>query len=264
VGAVGVLGIFAAVVGVVGVGGVGGGGPFPNVADHVADAVGGLGAEVVDGSGGFEAVFGIAASGVPVVTPGVDAAVGAAGGFFPLGFGGEADGAAGDAGGPVAEGEGFAPVETIDGVIGLVGGETAVLQRENGRPLDENAIGNWLDEIYAGDIAQDWQNQFTYTAREFEEVVVNTLRPFASADSEFQERFNKLFDGIDVLPTDLHNEYYDFIEAGETIAAKQLLVPISWGRFHALRNSAKISWDGDLKMYIVTVPYTSELGLNFS
>lgn len=145
----------------------------------------------------------------------------------------------------------------------LIEGTLAILQRENGRPLDENAVGSWLDEIYAGQVAEDWQQAFTQTAREFEEVVVNTLRPFASADSVFQERFNKLFDGIDILPADLHNEYYDFKEAGEVIAAKQLLVSISWGRFHALRNNTKIRWDDDLKLHVVDVPYTSELGLNF-
>jgi CRISPR-associated endonuclease/helicase Cas3 len=145
----------------------------------------------------------------------------------------------------------------------LIEGALAILQRENGRPVDENAVGSWLDEIYTGEVAEDWQQAFTQTAREFEEVVVNTLRPFASADSVFQERFNKLFDGIDLLPADLHNEYYDFKEAGEIIAAKQLLVSISWGRFHALRNNTKIRWDGDLKLHVVDVPYTSERGLNF-
>jgi CRISPR-associated endonuclease/helicase Cas3 len=139
----------------------------------------------------------------------------------------------------------------------------AILQRENGRSLDESAVGNLLDEIYAGEVAQDWQREFDHTAREFEEVVVNSLRPFASADPEFQERFNKLFDGIDILPADLHVEYYELIEEGETIAAKQLLVSISWGRFHALRNDAKIRWDDELKLNVVNVPYTSALGLDF-
>lgn len=139
----------------------------------------------------------------------------------------------------------------------------AILKRENGRSLDESAVGDWLDEIYAGEVAQDWRCEFDQTAREFEEAVVYALRPFASADLEFQERFNKLFDGVDILPADLHVEYYDLVEKGETIAAKQLLVSISWSRFHALRNDARIRWDDELKMHIVDAPYTSELGLGF-
>ncbi len=145
----------------------------------------------------------------------------------------------------------------------LIKGTLGVLDRENGRPLDESAVGQWLDEIYAGDIAADWQKEFAQVAQEFEEVVVGSLRPFSSADHEFQEKFNKLFDGIEVLPADLHNEYYDFVEKGETIEAKRLLVSISWGRFHALRNKAKIRWDEELKLHVVAAPYTAELGLDF-
>ncbi|MCB9009808.1 MAG: CRISPR-associated helicase Cas3' [Ardenticatenaceae bacterium] len=145
----------------------------------------------------------------------------------------------------------------------LIKGTLRVLARENGRPLDESAIGQWLDEIYDGDIATDWQKEFTKIAQEFEDVVIGSLRPFSSADRDFQEKFNKLFDGVDILPIDLHNEYYDFVEKGEVIDAKRLLVSISWGRFHALRNRAKTRWDDELKLHIVQMPYTSELGLDF-
>lgn len=138
-----------------------------------------------------------------------------------------------------------------------------ILQREDGRPIAENAVGGWLDEIYMGDLAQDWQAVYNQTAHEFDEVVVGSLRPFASATNEFQERFHKLFDGTEVLPADLHNEYYDWVEAGQSIAAQQLLVSISWGRFHALRGKGQIRWDDDLKLPVATVPYTSERGLEF-
>lgn len=146
----------------------------------------------------------------------------------------------------------------------LIKGTLNVLNRENCRPLDESAVSQWLDEIYDGEVATDWQKLFAQTAQEFEDVVVNSLRPFSSADHEFQEKFNKLFDGIDILPIDLYNEYYDFLENGETIEAKRLLISISWGRFHALRNKGKIRWDEELKLHVVDVPYTQELGLDFS
>lgn len=146
----------------------------------------------------------------------------------------------------------------------LIQATLAILQRENGRPLDENAIGAWLDEIYDGELAQDWQKQFAQTAAEFTEVVVNTLRPFASADPEFQERFNKLFDGTELLPADLQNEYYDMVEAGQTVAAQELLVPLSWGRYHALRQNGKVRWDDELKLPVAIVPYSSERGLEIA
>ena len=147
----------------------------------------------------------------------------------------------------------------------LIQGALAILQRENGRPLDESAVGAWLDEIYDGEIAGDWQSAFTQTAHEFEEVVVNTLRPFASADPSFQDRFYKLFDSVDVLPTNLYNDYYDFVEVGEAVEARKLLVSISWGRFHALRNSGYVAvrWDDELKLYTIDAPYTKEIGLDF-
>lgn len=146
----------------------------------------------------------------------------------------------------------------------LIQGTLKVLQRENGRKLDESAVGNWLDEIYEGDVADDWRMQFAQHAQEFEDVIIGSLRPFSSADREFQEKFNKLFDGIDILPAgDLHNKYYDFVEKGETIEAKRLLLSISWGRFHALRNQGKTRWDDELKLHVIDAPYTSELGLDF-
>lgn len=146
----------------------------------------------------------------------------------------------------------------------LIQGTLKVLQRENGRKLDESAVGNWLDEIYHGEIAEDWKKEFAQTAQEFEDVVLGSLRPFSSADRSFQEKFNKLFDGVDILPADLYNQYYDYVEKGETIEAKRLLLSISWGRFHALRNQGKTRWDDELKLQVIDAPYTSELGLDFS
>lgn len=145
----------------------------------------------------------------------------------------------------------------------LITGTLAILQQQDGRPLDESAIGPWLDQIYDGDIARDWQKIYDQTAAEFETIVINALRPFASADYDFQERFNKLFDGLDVLPADLHNDYYDLAEDGRFIEARQLLVPISWARFHIMRNAGKIRRDDDLRQQIIYAPYTSEKGLQF-
>lgn len=146
----------------------------------------------------------------------------------------------------------------------LIKGTLTILQRENGRPLDESRISQWLDEIYDGEIAEEWKKEFAQTAKEFEDVVVGSLRPFSSAEKAFQEKFYKLFDGIDILPADLYDEYCNLLDEGETLEAKQLLVSISWGRLHALRNARKARYDDEeLKLHIVTVPYSSELGLDF-
>ena len=143
----------------------------------------------------------------------------------------------------------------------LIDGTLQVLARENGNIIDESAVGIWLDEIYAGEVEAEWQREFEAMAKEFETIVVNTLRPFQS-DPAMKERFYKAFDGIDVLPNDLLNDYLDLLEQGKMIEAQKLPVSISWGRYHQLKGKGLIRKGDELKYDNVMVDYTSELGLD--
>jgi hypothetical protein len=92
---------------------------------------------------------------------------------------------------------------------------------------DESKVGIWLDEIYKDEIAEQWQKEFTKASTEFETVCLNTLRPFGAADDGLEDQFSKMFDGIEVLPNDLYDEY-EIKKDDEPIAANDLLVPMQW------------------------------------
>ncbi|MEA3350836.1 MAG: CRISPR-associated helicase Cas3', partial [Chloroflexota bacterium] len=136
--------------------------------------------------------------------------------------------------------DGLAPVHVFtqpdDGQIiyneRLIAGTLKVLRREQGKPVDESAVGQWLDEIYEGEVAEEWKTEFTKTAQEFEAAIVNTLRPFQS-DRMLRDQFYKAFDGIQVLP-DCHWDKYEDLQKTFPLEASELLVSISWGRYHQL------------------------------
>jgi len=143
----------------------------------------------------------------------------------------------------------------------LVTRTLAILEREKGRPLDENAIGGWLDEIYSGKVAKRWQQEYAVAADEFEATCVQTLRPF-TADEGLEDLFYRAFDGLEVLPISLYDEYKRLKEE-EPIRANELLVSISWGRYHALANEGRVLPRERREPYVVKAAYSSEVGLTF-
>jgi CRISPR-associated endonuclease/helicase Cas3 len=136
-----------------------------------------------------------------------------------------------------------------------------ILQKIKGKPIDEAQIGTWLDEIYDGEIAERWKREFEDAKAEFDAICVRTLRPFHSAGSDMEDRFNKMFDGVEVLPESLFAEYQNTRE-NEPIAANELLVPIRWGQYHALINKGLMK-PGDRQMPpVVMTSYDSDSGLS--
>lgn len=143
----------------------------------------------------------------------------------------------------------------------LVQATLRVLERESGRPIDESGIGGWLDEIYAYEIAARWSKEFEHAAAEFEATCIRPLRAF-QADHTLEDLFYRAFDSIEVLPNGLYDEFMQLKEE-EPIRAYELLVPISWGRYHALAKEGLVrSGDRDIPTVALT-SYTSELGLTF-
>jgi CRISPR-associated endonuclease/helicase Cas3 len=143
----------------------------------------------------------------------------------------------------------------------LVQGTLHILEREHERPIDEGAIGGWLDEIYQGEIARRWQEQFQHAATEFEDACIRPLRAFES-DPGLEDRFDMLFDGLEVLPEPLYDEYLSLRE-DDPIRANELLVPITFRRFHALSNQGCILPRDKHWPHIVRASYTSSEGLSF-
>jgi CRISPR-associated endonuclease/helicase Cas3 len=144
----------------------------------------------------------------------------------------------------------------------LITGTLAVLERENGKPLDESAVGRWVDEIYEGEVAERWKADYKHAAAEFEATCIRPLRPF-QADEHLEDLFYKAFDGLEVLPWALHDEY-QALKEDNPIRAGELLVPISWGRYHALANEGRVLPRDRHEPYVVRARYDSEIGLNFA
>ncbi|MBI4788421.1 MAG: CRISPR-associated helicase Cas3', partial [Chloroflexi bacterium] len=135
-----------------------------------------------------------------------------------------------------------------------------ILEREDDKPMNESAVSEWLDEIYKGEIADEWQKIYGEQATEFEANCLQTLRPFQSSD-HLEEQFYRAFDGTEVLP-EVHQVEYEKLKEDDPIRANELLVPISYGRYHQLRNARRVlteKWP-----FVVDVPYDEKLGLDFS
>ena len=146
----------------------------------------------------------------------------------------------------------------------LIQGALSILERENGNPLDESAIGKWLDEIYSGQVKARWQRTYERAATEFDAICIKTLRPF-EADPNLEKLFYQAFDSIEVLPIALVDEY-EKLQEEEPIRARELLVSIRWGRYCALMNEARIlPEDKESRLpAIVKAYYDERVGLDFT
>lgn len=142
----------------------------------------------------------------------------------------------------------------------LIAGTLKILQRENDRPVDESAIGEWLDEIYAGEVEAEWNKKFQDKAAEFERDLINTLRPFQN-NHKLAETFYEAFDGVDVLPIQLLPEYGDAKERSY-IEAAELMVSIRWDQFGRLKREGKIRSGKDDNMHVAYTYYDSQVGLD--
>jgi len=147
--------------------------------------------------------------------------------------------------------------------VRMVRNTLAVLASEaEGRPLHEGWVQTWLDDVYSRDgVWESWAKEYEAAAREFRETFLEPLAPFNS-DPSLEQAFDKLFDGLEVLPLSLEEEFQR-LQKERPLEATELLVPISWGRWHQLRLNQKIWTEPDQWPQVVDVPYSGKLGLMF-
>lgn len=143
----------------------------------------------------------------------------------------------------------------------LVARTLAILERENGQAVAESQIGIWLDEIYDGEIANRWRKEYEHAAKEFRDTCVTPLRAFQS-DDQLEDNFYKAFDSIEVLPISLYDDYMS-LRQDDPIRAGELLIPISWGRWHALNNKGRMLQREKHQPYVIKANYSAKLGLTF-
>lgn len=139
-----------------------------------------------------------------------------------------------------------------------------VLEKQKEQDIDEATIGEWLDEIYTTpEIHDPWMK--TYTEQyQLVASLLRGLRPFNS-DEKREEEFEKLFDGVEVLPRCFEAQYIEHMSKDEFIEASRLFVSISYRKYQQLANRGKIRPMADVnrKRWVVLQDYSSELGLLF-
>lgn len=128
--------------------------------------------------------------------------------------------------------------------------------------IDESQVTSMLDAIYTGEILADWETEYAASARTFTRDILGAIRPFESGESI---RFYELFDGIEVLPTELLDVYYAAREQQGYLEASQYLVSIpysTYGEFNGyglIRPARKL--EGEYADHI-SVDYDPEYGLD--
>ncbi|MFB3765491.1 MAG: CRISPR-associated helicase Cas3' [Methanotrichaceae archaeon] len=142
----------------------------------------------------------------------------------------------------------------------LVHESLKVLQKNDGKLIDEAKISDWLDEIYQGKIADNWNSAYQNAYDEFWDGVLRNLRAFNS-DEGLEDEFYKAFDSVEVLPLGFLDDYYKALE-NNPLEASQLLIPIRWRQFSQLKEKGLTQVENNGKVRIVNAYYDSEFGLN--
>ena len=133
---------------------------------------------------------------------------------------------------------------------------------QHGTLIHEASIQQWLDATYSPSVLSSWDDLYNLTSKEFRASFIDRLCPFQS-DEALEEQFAKLFDGTDVLPTSLQEEY-DRLTETRPIEASTLLVQISWRQWHMLKSKKRIRGSSYAWPPIVDAPYSSETGLQLT
>lgn len=142
----------------------------------------------------------------------------------------------------------------------LVADTLHLLRTMDGLPVDEALTTEWIDRIYAGPAAQAWEAEFDMTAREFDDLLTDGLVPFDGGHDDLARAFYSAFDGIDILPEVLADEYRHLRE-DSTLRASELLVPISYARLGRW-TAAGLRLGDESGVPVLAVPYDPDTGLN--
>lgn len=141
----------------------------------------------------------------------------------------------------------------------------AELARHDGEEIDEAAIGTWLDRIYDDSQLQaQWDADYQLVAGSAARVL-DSLRPFNS-DEQKEEEFEKLFDGVEIVPHCFEQEYVAHLMNDEYVEANYYLVSISRQKFAILRDRGLVrraESESRRGAWVARLAYDPEQGLSF-
>jgi CRISPR-associated endonuclease/helicase Cas3 len=133
-----------------------------------------------------------------------------------------------------------------------------LLRSENGKIIDESTVQVWLDRIYSGDVGRQWEDEVNRSRRDFRRDVLDALSVFDSSP-DLEKRFDDLFDGSEVLPAALEQEYQTLSD-NDPLLVPGLLVPVSSAQAAILHRQGRLRQLHD-GVRVADVPYDSERGL---
>jgi len=140
----------------------------------------------------------------------------------------------------------------------LVERSLEVLSQHDGEAIDEAALREWLDQVYGDGLYAEWLRRVQESLALFQRGCLDTLRPFES-DQSLVNAFEKLFDGTEVLPLSLVDEYKKRREES-VLGAAALLVPLAGWQLAELRD--RLTWNPEWSVHIIDAAYDSEVGLH--
>ncbi|RME80657.1 MAG: CRISPR-associated helicase Cas3' [Caldilineae bacterium] len=129
-----------------------------------------------------------------------------------------------------------------------------------GQVIDEAELQRWLDAVYADAILQQWHTAYHQAAGDFRNAFLGSLLPMSS-NPQLSDRFDRLFDGTEVLPEALYDAYIEQKEGPAPLRASELLVPIRWGQYHMLANRGLLRPGTRDEPPVARVPYDAQTGL---
>ncbi len=153
----------------------------------------------------------------------------------------------------------YRPAEQIDQTLAVL--EAQVHTQGQGFPIDESRLQDWLDAVYTGSVRAAWIQVFEQQAEEFRENFIHDLLPFRGNPGLASE-FDRLFDGLEVLPESLFDEW-ECLRETRPLEADALLVPISWGQYYMLRNQGRLLPADQGIPPVVRAPYSPDQGLQW-
>ena len=116
-----------------------------------------------------------------------------------------------------------------------------------------------LDDEYGTGLSERFTGELRRSRDLFERFCLDDLKPFES-DEELEEQFDRLFDGVEILPISLEAEYQAQVEESP-LEAQSMLVPISYQRqFTALRRANRVR-RGPKGIWVADLPYDRTRGL---
>jgi len=137
----------------------------------------------------------------------------------------------------------------------LVSKSLELLSKED--VLSENLIQKLVDEVYLNGYQGSDLESLELVKKNFP-IFNSKIVPFIN-ERENQEDFYKLYNSVEVVPTQFKLEYLEEIENKRYFEAMKYIVSITIGQYKKLIQNNQIDFDSDT--VFASVDYNSELGL---